>query len=151
LYVPLPEYASCVWNPHLIVHIEKIESVQKAFTKRLLGWKSLSYSDRLTHLHASSLELRRLHSDLVMYYRIMHSYVDVDVSHYFMMSHNTQTRGHNFKLVKERCSNNKVENQFKFRVIDIWNSLPYNTVNATSVYSFKSLLYHSNLIDFLHI
>jgi len=31
---PLLEYASCVWSPHSVSQIKKIESVQCRFTKR---------------------------------------------------------------------------------------------------------------------
>ena len=148
---PLLEYASCVWNPYSIAHIEKIESVQRNFTKRLQGMKLLSYMDRLVTLNASSLELRRIHSDLIMYFKIINNIVDVDVNKYFLFSHNTQTRGHNFKLTKELSVTNKVENQFKSRAIGIWNNLPYNTVNASSVSCFKRLLHAQNLNEFLHV
>jgi hypothetical protein len=148
---PLLEYASCVWNPYSVGHIEKIESVQKSFTKRLFSLTSLSYLDRLASLNVSSLELRRLHSDLVMYFKIINSYIDVDVEQYFTLSHNTQTRGHNFKLIKSFSHTDKVKNQFKLRAIDIWNSLPYNIVNTHSVSSFKHLLREYDLNQFLHI
>ena len=47
---PLLEYASPVWSPSLASHIyliNEIESVQRSFTKRLPGMRTLSYSDRL--------------------------------------------------------------------------------------------------------
>ena len=67
---PSLEYASCVWNPHKITLINKIESVQRRFTKRLLGLSNMSYGERLIFLKCESLEMRRMRSDLIMYYKI---------------------------------------------------------------------------------
>ena len=51
----------------------KIESVQRRFTKRLKGLHSLSYVNRLKALNDDSLELRRLKTDLVTVYKILFS------------------------------------------------------------------------------
>jgi len=48
-----------------------IEKVQRRFTKRLHGYKNLSYTDRLTKLALPSLELRLLHLDLIYCYKIV--------------------------------------------------------------------------------
>jgi len=48
--------------------IDKIERVQRRFTKRLPGFKYLSYNERLLQLNLTSLELRSLHAVLVMCY-----------------------------------------------------------------------------------
>jgi hypothetical protein len=148
---PLLEYASCVWNPYTISHITQIESVQKNFTKRLCGLTSLTYMDRLAFLKASSLELRRLQCDLIMYFKIINGFVDIDSGKYFLFSHNTQTRGHKFKLIKQSSHTNKVENQFKLRAINVWNSLPSTIVNAQSVSYFKHVLHNHDLNQFLHV
>jgi len=40
MYVrPILDYSSVLWNPFLIKDIKAIESVQRRFTKRLLGMK----------------------------------------------------------------------------------------------------------------
>jgi len=35
---PIVEYASCVWSPHYGYAIDKVESVQRRFKKRLPGF-----------------------------------------------------------------------------------------------------------------
>ena len=57
--VLLPD-ATCVWSPHYNYAIDRIESVQRKFTKRLKGCKDMEYPARLSHLHLHSLERRRL-------------------------------------------------------------------------------------------
>jgi len=63
---PLLEYASPIWNPHLVRDIKRIESVQRQFTKRLPGM-----ANRLAITGLESLELRRLRYDLICAYKIL--------------------------------------------------------------------------------
>jgi len=57
--------------------IESIEKVQRRFTKQIPGLRHISYQERLKRLNKSSLELRRLHSDLIWCFKIVFGYVDV--------------------------------------------------------------------------
>jgi len=61
---PMLEYNSVTWSSHLKCVIERIEKVQRQFTKRLYGFKHLSHKEHLTKLGIPSLELRRLYLDL---------------------------------------------------------------------------------------
>ena len=47
------------------------------------------------------------------------------------------TRGHPYKNFKRHCSCTARSSFFSERVIDIWNSLPSNAVDFTSLASFK--------------
>ena len=69
--LPIIEYASSVWSPHLITDIRKVESVQRKFTKRLPGCSHLSYPDRRASLNLDSLVVRRLRHDLILTYKIV--------------------------------------------------------------------------------
>jgi len=69
---------SYVWSPHLLKDIRHIESVQKRFTKRLVGMADLDYSHRLATLGLESLELRRLHHDLLYTYKILSNRMDIN-------------------------------------------------------------------------
>ena len=64
---PIVEYNSVIWSPQTVHDIEEIERVQRMFTKRLPGLKTYSYTTRLNRLKLPSLELRRLHIDLIMF------------------------------------------------------------------------------------
>jgi len=64
---PLLEYASNVWSPHLMSHINSLVGVQRHFTKRI-ELQDLSYQERLTALNLETLEHRRLSFDLTIYY-----------------------------------------------------------------------------------
>jgi len=47
---PMSEYNSVKWSPPLKCDIERIEKVQRQFTKRLYGVKHISYKERVTKL-----------------------------------------------------------------------------------------------------
>jgi len=67
---PLLEYCSQIWSPRLQKDIYNIERVQRSFTKRLPGLKSLSYTERLLCLNLESLESRRVKADLVLLFKV---------------------------------------------------------------------------------
>ena len=58
-------------SPHLIKDIERLERVQRRFTKRLRGLSTLTYKDTLQVLGLQSLESRRLQFDLIYAYKIL--------------------------------------------------------------------------------
>jgi len=63
---PLVEYCSPVWSTTAVGHINKIESVQRWFTKRIKSVYNLSYDERLLKLENELFRLRRLQADLLM-------------------------------------------------------------------------------------
>lgn len=144
----LLENNTCVWSPYLIGDINKVEAVQRKFTKRVPGLSTLSYRERLDVLELETLELRRLQFDLVQVFKILNGFVDVDKAQFFDMCVNS-TRGHTQKLFLPRCSLNVSKFSFKFRVIEPWNSLTDSVVTAPTVLAFKSKLKKVNLERFL--
>ena len=144
---PLVEYASCVWNPSGVTLINKLESVQRRFTKKLQGYKDLAYSDRLLLLQADTLELRRLYCDLLMYFKILNNKLDINPSDHFKFSHNSRTRGNSLKLIKPSHFTCLSVGQFNTRAIDAWNDLPNEIVTCVSAPCFKAML---RFVDFSH-
>jgi len=80
---PLVEYNSVVWSPFNLQDIDAIESVQRRFTKRLPGLGLCPYGVRLQRPNIQSLELRRLHSDLIWCYKIIFGLVNMDSCDFF--------------------------------------------------------------------
>ena len=109
----------------------------------------MPYKQRLSYLHAETLELRRLKLDLVLIYKIFHNLVDIDASAFFVLSTNVTTRGHSFKLDKQLCRFNTRQHSFACRRIDCWNSLSEIIVSSTSLQTFKRLLNSCNFTKFL--
>jgi len=83
---PIVEYNSVIWSSVAKHDVELVEKVQRRFTKRLCGLRNLSYCDRLTKLGLCTLELRRLHLDLLYCYKIVFGLVNVNFSDFFALS-----------------------------------------------------------------
>jgi len=147
---PILEYCSPVWNPVYIGDIKRIEAVQRRFTKKLSGYRHISYDTRLRLLRAESLELRRLKLDLIMMYKILHGLVAVDTL--FNVRLDVITRG-DCKILKPHCNVNSRAHSFACRQLNCWNSLPNDVRNASSVFVFKRLLSKCDFTDFtvLHV
>lgn len=147
---PLLEYCSSVWNPSYHCDIDKIESVQRRFTKYLKDAKDCSYTHRLRLLNAESLELRRLKADLVLVYSMFHKLSALEISSFFVKS-GVITRGHQWKLSRQFCRINCRAHFFSNRCIDVWNSLGTENVCSTSVAVFKRLLNRCDFSKFLRV
>ena len=63
---PLVESNTVIWSPTAIGYVDLLERVQRKFTKKLFEMQNLPYTERLKHLNLDSLELWRLHVDLMV-------------------------------------------------------------------------------------
>jgi len=144
---PLLEHNSIVWSPNKIQDIEEIERVQRKFTKRLKGYNRYSYEERLKRLNLQSLELRRLHNDLVWTYKIVFGMVDVNVNDFFITNFASRTRGHAYKLFKKQSSGARYY-FFSERIVNVWNHLPDDVV-FSSLVKFKQCIANINFTEYL--
>ena len=56
-----------MWPPHAVIRdINKLESGQRWFTKRIKGMSGMQCSERLACLNLESLQIRRLKCDLLL-------------------------------------------------------------------------------------
>jgi len=146
---PILEYNSVVWSPQTKGDIAVLENVQRRYTKRLPGLRHFSYKQRLEELNLISLELRRLHLDLIMCYKITFGIVKLCFEDFFQFSPNSTTRGHPYKLFVPRCATNVRKHFFSCRVVEPWNNLPCNVADFSSLNNFKRSLYLCNLDAYL--
>ena len=91
---PLLEYNTVIWSPSLKCDVTAVEKVQRRFTKHLPGFRNLNYAERRSKLNLTTLELRRLHNDLVMCYKIMFNIIRLEFSNFFTFNTYSSTRGH---------------------------------------------------------
>jgi len=132
------EYCVQVWCPYLKKDIEHVEQVQRFATRILNGMAGLSYEQRLERLGLSSLERRRLHSDLCEAYRTVRT-PDGNPD-LFMRRTYTTLRGHEWSLYRERCRLKLRACFFTQRVIIAWNRLPQHVVAAATMATFQERL-----------
>ena len=142
---PILEYNNPIWGPHYILDNRKVEKIQRRATRLIPQLQDKSYSERLTQLDLPSFHYRRLRGDLIFLFKILNNYFTTDFTDIYTYSRSI-TRGHQFKLFKERSRLLCRSNYFINRITNNWNSLPNYVVNISSINTFKSLL-DSHLID----
>ena len=82
LIIPSLEYCCPVWSPGDAANINKLEKVQKSFTKKIFGLSKVHYWDRLEKLHLFSLQRRRERYLILYIWKITHGLVpDVGVTY----------------------------------------------------------------------
>jgi len=123
-----------------------IESVQRKFTKRIPSISGLTYYSRLQALGLESLEIRRLHTDVLLAYRIMFGMVRLNSNEFFTLRNQPHLRGHKYVMNKQRCSNNRRINFFSNRIVNLWNNLPSSRTDFNSFCKFDKSLNNDYLL-----
>ena len=136
---PHLEFGNVAWSPSLRGDKDQIESVLKRASKQVPSIKDLPYEQRLKKLNLPSMEYRRIRGDLIEVYKHTHDFYSVNKDLLKPDQSNT-TRGHRFKLYKQRCSLNIRQNFFTYRVVDRWNTLPSKVVDSPTLQTFKNRL-----------
>ncbi len=90
---PHLEYANTVWKPYKVKDIDIIEKVQRRATKKLPGFKDLSYEERLRKLGLFTLAFRRLRGDPIEVYKIVSGLSDPETAPDLHLLGETETRG----------------------------------------------------------
>ena len=135
---PTLEYASVVWNPHLQKDKDKLERIQRAATRWVPELRDLSYEERLKALNLPSLEARRTRGDFITLYKYASEMIVVDKQN-FIEFNKRETRGHGRKIQKPRGDIDAKKYNFPNRIVDQWNNLDKNIVNAKNINQFKKL------------
>ena len=125
---PIMEYASVVWSPWNNTDKEKLEKVQR---------RCLRLSNEPITLQ--SLEDRRKETDMIETFKFRKDLYRTPSS-YFFSSPQRILRGHPLKIAKQYSRVDTHKHFFSQRVVDSFNSLPTNVVQAPTVSSFKNRL-----------
>ena len=137
---PHLEYAAPVWNPHWQYDKDKLEKVQQRAT-RVESLRGYSYEERLKKLDLLSLENRRRRGDLIQMFKYFKGF---DKIHFHrqpdIIDNERKTRGHNLKLRRQLISNTQRYNFFTNRVVNDWNKLEKEAINAVTVNHFKNII-----------
>jgi hypothetical protein len=150
LVLPILEYCSVVWNPFYAKDVNLVESVLRRFTKRAqrkCGLPHECYSARLARWNMPSLEIRRLQIDLIMVFKIMYRFVDLDRDKFFRITMTENELKIYPHTVVSSQRNNTQMNSLAGRTYKIWNQLPLIIKNSISVSSFKYRIKRHSLED----
>ena len=103
--------------------------------------KDLSYQQRLQEINLPSLEYRRVRGDLIEVYKITHNIYDqLSTKSLLTIDNKKRTRldTNPYRLTKPQVNKKQSLMFFTNRIVDLWNNLPLNVVNAESVNVFKN-------------
>ena len=145
---PHLEYAVSSWCPFLEKDIKEIERVQRRATKLIPELRDLNYSQRLSKLNLTDLKTRRLRGDLIQMFKLVNKMELVNFkkginynTNNFGDSRKYNLRRHSKTLVREKIRNcNSRFNFFTNRIVNHWNQLPQETIEAKNLNSFKAKL-----------
>ena len=148
---PKLEYSSCIWDPSHTNQIKQIEKVQRRADRFTCNryHNTSSVTDMLEDLDWPTLQVRRLKTRLIMFYKIIHFQVAIYPSDLLFHS-DSRTRQSNPNCYKHiQTSKDAYKYSFYPRTIIQWNQLPSSIVTAETVESFKGLLTVPVLIPIL--
>jgi len=87
----------------------------------------------------TSLKERRVRGDMIEVYKLLKGKEHIEYGQFFTLAQpHYGLRGHEKKLAKDRSRLDTRKHFFSQRVVNVWNSLPAEVVNAGSVNSFKN-------------
>ena len=115
---PHLEYCVQVWNPYLKNDIDLLEGVQHRATNMILGYKHYCYKDRLALCQFSTLEGRRLRSDLIQAFKLLKGLDQINYNNFFVLDVKTSRRGHTLKVSKPRARLDIRLHNFSHRVVN---------------------------------
>ena len=84
-------------------------------------------------------EVKRTGRDIIEMWKILHNMEDVDGTKYFVRDTSSR-RGHSYKLFKRWFNKDVWKYSFTNRQVDLWNSLPADTVEAPTMDILKARL-----------
>ena len=151
---PKMEFNTNVWSPYLLKDINRIESIQRKFTKSAFIRCNVpfeSYQDRLSKINLKTLEERRLVFDMITTYKIVHRLSDLNFEQYFTFVNQTyQLRRHTLQIKCIKDNNSKFwVNSFFHRVVNVWNWLPNQVVTAKNIATFRNMINEVSFSKFL--
>ena len=116
-----------------------IEGVLRRATKIVAGLWALDYSDRLKCMTLPSMKYRQERGDMTETYKYTPGLYS-DKNNLLERDAESTTREHKHKLIKSRCYTSLRQRFFSFRVVENWNSLSPDLVEASSLQAFKNRL-----------
>lgn len=135
---PHLEYCVQFWSPYYKKDINKLEKVQRRVTKMIPRLRNKSYEERLSELNLFSLAKRRLRGDLIEVFKIFKGYSNLNPNDFFTIDDTNYTRNNGYKIKGKRFRSHEAKHFFFNRVVNIWNGLPSNIVNCSTIDSFKN-------------
>ena len=132
---PHLEYAAQVWSPYMVKDIELLEKVQR-FALRICSRNyNLSYEELLDLYKTPSLQDRRSFLSLCTFYNIIRGFVFFP-PHALPLVSNSRTHHPSFYRTP-LAHTSALQHSFMYTAISLFNNLPYDATESTSLNRFK--------------
>ncbi|EYC16425.1 hypothetical protein Y032_0033g2652 [Ancylostoma ceylanicum] len=158
--LPVLEYCSQLWNPVLKKEIQKIEKIQKTFT-RIVFYRAFpnegypqampDYKARLQVLGLKSLIYRRAQADVIMGFKILRGEVRLKPSQLWIFRPKNDRR-FSINLLPSRSGrwhSNLQRNSFAYRTSQFLNKLPPFLAASKDSKTLKKRIRNMNLLSLL--
>ena len=138
------EYCCPLWNPsghNSAASIKLLESVQRAFTSKIISIKDLNYWERLEALNLMSLQRRRERYIIIYMWKILTSKVPNDLQIAFYINQRSTIKAIVPEIPAHRSNTSLFDKSFSVLGPKLWNILPKDcTLVLHSLEKFKQLL-----------
>ena len=126
LVQPHLDYCSPIWYPKSACQINKVERVQRVFTRQVQGMKHLSYWDRLKRLHIYSQQRRMERYKIIHVFKCLHSFIPTHGQPTFTFNPRTGYHCQIKTLSKTvpKCAKNIAQHSVIFQGPSLYNCLP---------------------------
>ena len=135
------EYCSVVWCPFTKRNVNKLERIQRRATRFILK-SNEPYNARLLKLNLLTLEQRRFVDDVTFLFKTLNGHLDVDFSQFldfYSQEDRYLLRHFDTKSLKKKYARtNILKNSYFYRIVDEWNSLPFEVRSSCNVVKFKA-------------
>ena len=134
------DYASIIWSPYTQKNIQSVESAQRRAARFVTNNYSpyTSVTNMLTDLGWKPLSYRRNELRLLMFYKIVHHLVDINVDTLLTpLPPMHTTRGHDERFLQLSTRINTYLHSFFPSAIKLWNQLPSEVIHLTNYTDFK--------------
>ena len=105
-----------------------IESVQRAATRYILDFPTMSYKNRLRELNLLPLSYRRDIADVNFIFRCMHIMYNININEFVKYTSNnivfTRSSNDDTKLCIPHCKTTTFSQSYFNRIVHTWNSIP---------------------------
>ena len=136
------EYCCPIWDTPKISDIQKVEAVQRQFTKRIDGMRDLSYWERLKKLNLYSMQRRRERYSIIMIWKMANGEAPINIGMKFYDSGRLGIKAERptSPTTTQVSVATKYHNSFGCRATRLWNTLPSDVNKAENLPTFKVLL-----------
>ena len=136
---PKLEYCSPLWSPCKIGDIQKLEEIQRYFTRRVDECAGMDYWDRLKQLKILSLQRRRERYMVIQVWKIRQNLVpnSTGISFYDHPRHGPKAKLPGINHKAQKSIQTLRECSFGVRAVQIFNRMPSNVRQASTLNALK--------------